>query len=564
MSIKNVSLGTVLLIISMISPSYSNQLPNQMLSGDLSVSQVSILIQKGLSSPETSQVPTPLSQGRQFNVRHAFQIQISEILGDDTERGEGNLKTIVAGDTVEIPSEVNLMVSDQRISANGNKEFLLSLEPTSIIDSEIEEMEEVGNDLPLNFWVNASDLRIENLQELNIEKLSALEQSDSPDMVIWVQDQYASLKRKVRIKKMTYCAREVKAELYKFGVCKVPNPGGGKATEMYSILQKSNCGMTPARYNDNLPIGSVCVSGKGRYTIRCGDVVTVKGHKVLRAGYCGHVAVKIAPKLWKGAGLKPTPWLNGRTPMGCLVPQKKAKSKFATQGPKRKPSSLASGSVIGSQRSVAATLSKKIMRADQGTYDMVFFQSDINLRSVRKLSLILNGKSIQKPTAVLINSAGGDPDQTLRLRKKLISFADEHLKATGKKLVVAVLDQCNSACPLLLTGLNHFSSKNNMQIIISKQAQLGFHQPRQLINGRASLIKNKLERTNEIENESTRFLNAGLNPNWELKNRQLFASVKTRFVTAEQLVNEQSGIISEDSLVDSQLDLFQAISDLLD
>ena len=101
--------------------------------------------------------------------------------------------------------------------------------------------------------------------------------------------------------KMTYCYRDVKNWLLSRGICG-HYPSGEFAFQGYSILQRE-CGMRPVRFAKNAPLGTVCVSKGGR---SCGRVA------------CGHIAVKVAGGTWYGAGNKSTPWLKGRTPIGCL------------------------------------------------------------------------------------------------------------------------------------------------------------------------------------------------------------------------------------------------------
>ena len=101
---------------------------------------------------------------------------------------------------------------------------------------------------------------------------------------------------------MTYCYRDVKKTLLRMGICR-RYASGSMAWQGYSILQRE-CGMRPVAFSKNLPAGAVCVSSGGR---SCGS------------SKCGHIAVKTGAGSWFGAGTRGSPWIGGRSPMGCLV-----------------------------------------------------------------------------------------------------------------------------------------------------------------------------------------------------------------------------------------------------
>jgi hypothetical protein len=106
---------------------------------------------------------------------------------------------------------------------------------------------------------------------------------------------------------MTYCLRDVRLHAARYTRA-VPQ-GIPMASQAYPRYKAA--GWRPVSYSSSNPIGTACFMGGGR---SCG-----RGRK------CGHAAIKISSNAWKGAGVRPTPFLSnsrGRVYSfhGCLVP----------------------------------------------------------------------------------------------------------------------------------------------------------------------------------------------------------------------------------------------------
>lgn len=99
------------------------------------------------------------------------------------------------------------------------------------------------------------------------------------------------------------CFRDVKNQLLRMHLVNTYPPGGA-AWMGYSILTKL-FGFVPISFSQNLPNGAVCVSEGGRY--QCGPKK------------CGHIAVKIGPFRWYGAGVFSEPLLEGHHNLRCVV-----------------------------------------------------------------------------------------------------------------------------------------------------------------------------------------------------------------------------------------------------
>jgi hypothetical protein len=100
---------------------------------------------------------------------------------------------------------------------------------------------------------------------------------------------------------MTYCLRDVRLTAARF-TSRVPQ-GIAIASEAYGPYKAD--GWQPITYSSSNPVGTACFFGGGRM---CGRK------------HCGHAAIKISANAWKGAGVRPTPFIAGRPLIGCLTP----------------------------------------------------------------------------------------------------------------------------------------------------------------------------------------------------------------------------------------------------
>ena len=101
---------------------------------------------------------------------------------------------------------------------------------------------------------------------------------------------------------MTYCLRDVRLTAARF-TSHVPQ-GIVMASEAYGPYKAD--GWQPITYSSSVPLGTACFFSGGR---SCGHGKS-----------CGHAAIKISANAWKGAGVRPTPFISGRPLIGCLTP----------------------------------------------------------------------------------------------------------------------------------------------------------------------------------------------------------------------------------------------------
>jgi hypothetical protein len=108
-------------------------------------------------------------------------------------------------------------------------------------------------------------------------------------------------KTRKHTKGMTYCLRDVRLTAARF-TRKVPQ-GIESASRAYGPYKAA--GWKPVKYSKDNKIGTACFFGGGRTGCH---------------GYSAHPAITIGANAWKGAGIRPTPFLKGRHLIGCLVP----------------------------------------------------------------------------------------------------------------------------------------------------------------------------------------------------------------------------------------------------
>lgn len=106
---------------------------------------------------------------------------------------------------------------------------------------------------------------------------------------------------------MTYCLADVYYAAHRFTSSAHIPAGIPYAAAAYGPYRRA--GWSPIAYSTSVPLGTACFFSGGRYS--------AADH-----AYLGHAAIKIGPNAWKGAGVRPTPFIPGRNLIGCLVPPK--------------------------------------------------------------------------------------------------------------------------------------------------------------------------------------------------------------------------------------------------
>lgn len=172
---------------------------------------------------------------------------------------------------------------------------------------------------PVIAWISVSDLagaglQVVDAEAIDIEGLSQFAEGEPSEYItteLARRGGGSARRRGGRGRRggggMTYCLRDVRLYAVRFTRAVPQNiPMASQAYPRYRAA-----GWQPVSYSPSNPIGTACFMGGGR---SCG-----KGRK------CGHAAIKISSNAWKGAGIRPTPFLsNSRgkvyTFHGCLVP----------------------------------------------------------------------------------------------------------------------------------------------------------------------------------------------------------------------------------------------------
>lgn len=231
----------------------------------------------------------------------------------------GVLEQEGANDNFNVNGQSLLLVEGTEISIldiSADKRFvLIGIDEDGFSDNN------VGTDSiqPVIAWVSASDLDPAALQiidtaSIDIEGLSQFAEGEPSEYVtteLARRGGGSARRRGGRGRRggggMTFCLRDVRLHAARYTRA-VPQ-GIPMASMAYPRYRAA--GWRSVSYSPSNPIGTACFMGGGR---SCG-----RGRK------CGHAAIKISSNAWKGAGIRPTPFLSnsrGRvyTFHGCLVP----------------------------------------------------------------------------------------------------------------------------------------------------------------------------------------------------------------------------------------------------
>jgi hypothetical protein len=175
----------------------------------------------------------------------------------------------------------------------------------------------IDEEQPVVAWIEASSLnraslKVVNTEAIDIDGLTQFAQDEQPEYAVTEEARRGGGRARRRGGRgrrggMTYCLRDVRLHAARH-TRSVPQ-GIPMASQAYPRYKAA--GWRPVAYSPSNPIGTACFMGGGR---SCG-----RGRK------CGHAAIKISSNAWKGAGIRPTPFLSSRRGKvysfhGCLVP----------------------------------------------------------------------------------------------------------------------------------------------------------------------------------------------------------------------------------------------------
>ena len=160
---------------------------------------------------------------------------------------------------------------------------------------------------PVIAYVQLSDLVRAGVREIDTRGIEQLMQPSNDDTDSEFAPTEVAGRAHIRRsgghhKGMTYCLADVFFAAHRF-TCKVP-AGIPYAALAYPRYRAE--GWRPTAYSASVPAGTACFFSGGDH--HCGR------------GACGHASIKIGPNAWKGAGIRPTPFLPNHRLQGCLIP----------------------------------------------------------------------------------------------------------------------------------------------------------------------------------------------------------------------------------------------------
>lgn len=228
-------------------------------------------------------------------------------------RGSENLNT-GNGSSLEISPETELSVMD--LSEDGQFALIgIDEEALANFNPGVDPQE------PTIAWVSTVELPIASLALIDVEEEESkpfVSDDGESDFAAngYLDTEVASRGGAVHArrrggKKMTYCLRDVRLTAARFTRA-VPRVAA--AAHAYGAYLKA--GWRPVSFSESAPRGTSCFSGGGRRSPGC----CPGGHRRKGSCACGHAAIKIGSNTWKGAGIRHTPWISGRNPIGCLRP----------------------------------------------------------------------------------------------------------------------------------------------------------------------------------------------------------------------------------------------------
>lgn len=174
----------------------------------------------------------------------------------------------------------------------------------------------------VHVWVRVSELMRGQPEYIDVEGIEIW-----GDAVAYDQDEYVSTDvarrgggqarrrggRRGGRRGMTFCLRDVRLAAPRYTCKRRPAPSVERASLAYNVYKSAGW----SEYHGDIssaPLGTACFSDGGR--MDCGP----RDNEA-----CGHAAIKTAPNTWKGAGKRPSPWLNNGNgkvyvKQGCLTP----------------------------------------------------------------------------------------------------------------------------------------------------------------------------------------------------------------------------------------------------
>ena len=134
----------------------------------------------------------------------------------------------------------------------------------------------------------------------------------------------------------------------------------------------------------------------------------------------------------------------------------------------RRISSILALVLISSMVLAEAKPGQSLLKTYKGK-NVLFWRSNISS------SPNISGLIANYPTIISFESYGGSPSGATKLVKQLRTFADNLKRKTGHSLEMYFSSHCDSACLIVLTGMNQSAKSGSIKLTVYRNTRLGFH-----------------------------------------------------------------------------------------
>lgn len=198
---------------------------------------------------------------------------------------------------------------------------------------------------------------------------------------------------------------------------------------------------------------------------------------------------------------------------------------------------------------------------DEGTnFAYLIVNGIIERNDSRKLAHLLEkynkrGTSV----AILLTSPGGGLEETPLIASAVLKSSQALYQKFGGHNVVAINEECSSACNILVAQLTHGMEPDTLEILATNSSRWGFHSPvlRRGLHTVAIADVKELER--QAAKELSYYRDAGVNTSWLESHNDVFHAAQVVYYAAEKLCTDDEGILPPPSCVPDQ-DITELVS----
>jgi hypothetical protein len=179
----------------------------------------------------------------------------------------------------------------------------------------------------------------------------------------------------------------------------------------------------------------------------------------------------------------------------------------------------------------------------------------------RRVERFLQGEVKEgRAVAILLTSPGGGLEETPALSKVILKASNDLYKKNKKFLIVAINEECSSACTVLTAQLTSKRNPKALEILATNSARFGFHSPVNYDGKKTTPIADRKLRERLISKEISYYTDAGISAKWLNKHVEMFRSSEFTDLKAEVLCKESSMIIPPDSCIADVNDITTVIA----